>query len=486
MKNKLLQICAVIVFAFATLTTAAQSWNLTGNSGTAPGTNFIGTKDNKAFVFKTNNIERMRINNIGYLGIGTNSPQAMLHVNNGSFVNLSSPGCIQIGSTNSTNIGMDYSAIQARWKGYASRLYLNYFGGEVWMGAHNADPTPAIFIAEDGTVGIGTSSTSLYALQVNSTSDLFGGIYSVNDGTGNGIFAQSNYATAIVGSSTNGYGVHASANNNNGLYAATGNNASYYAGYFIGDVYSSTGVFTGSDQKLKQNIHDFKSAMDIINQLQPKQYQFRQDGNYKLMNLPQGNHYGLIAQDVEKILPNLIKGSKFDVDKATTSKPSVTKNASAQNDKKSDEVIDFKALNYTELIPIIIKGMQELNENLQQQIQQEQQRIDKLEKLIEKLSVTSNTSSSKLSSENSSAYLKQNTPNPFTQNTTIYCNLPSSAKQAQLIIYNQNGIQIKSFDLTSGINDITISAGSLSSGEYVYSLFIDGKNIDSKKMILTK
>ena len=73
MKNKFLQINAVIVFAFVTLTTAAQSWNLTGNNGTAPGTNFIGTKDNKAFVFRTNNIEQMRINNIGYLGIGTNS-----------------------------------------------------------------------------------------------------------------------------------------------------------------------------------------------------------------------------------------------------------------------------------------------------------------------------------------------------------------------------------------------------------------------------
>ena len=52
--------------------------------------------------------------------------------------------------------------------------------------------------------------------------------------------------------------------------------------------------------------------MDIINQLHPKLYNFRNDGNYKLMNLPKGIHYGLIAQDVEKVLPNLVKNSKFE------------------------------------------------------------------------------------------------------------------------------------------------------------------------------
>ena len=30
------------------------------------------------------------------------------------------------------------------------------------------------------------------------------------------------------------------------------------------------------------------------------------------MNLPQGTHYGLIAQEVEKILPNLVKDTKFE------------------------------------------------------------------------------------------------------------------------------------------------------------------------------
>jgi hypothetical protein len=51
--------------------------------------------------------------------------------------------------------------------------------------------------------------------------------------------------------------------------------------------------------------------MNIINQLRPKHYQYRQDGNYKLMNLPKGERYGLIAEDVEKVLPGLVKESKY-------------------------------------------------------------------------------------------------------------------------------------------------------------------------------
>src|SRR4249920_2414127 len=59
----------------------AQSWSLTGNSGTNPPTNFLGTTDNKALVFKTNNGERMRIASGGKIGIGVTNPLQKLDVN---------------------------------------------------------------------------------------------------------------------------------------------------------------------------------------------------------------------------------------------------------------------------------------------------------------------------------------------------------------------------------------------------------------------
>ncbi len=57
-----------------------NNWKTTGNSGTNPGTHFVGTIDNRDLVFKTNNSERMRIRSDGRVGIGTNEPDYTLHI----------------------------------------------------------------------------------------------------------------------------------------------------------------------------------------------------------------------------------------------------------------------------------------------------------------------------------------------------------------------------------------------------------------------
>jgi hypothetical protein len=56
--------CDTAIYAFNS-GSAFTSWNLSGNSGTIPGTNFIGTTDNKDLVFKTNGSEKMRITAAG-------------------------------------------------------------------------------------------------------------------------------------------------------------------------------------------------------------------------------------------------------------------------------------------------------------------------------------------------------------------------------------------------------------------------------------
>jgi hypothetical protein len=55
-------------------------WTLTGNAGTLPGTNFIGTTDNQDFVLKTNASEKMRVLSNGFVGIGTNTPDVEFEV----------------------------------------------------------------------------------------------------------------------------------------------------------------------------------------------------------------------------------------------------------------------------------------------------------------------------------------------------------------------------------------------------------------------
>ncbi len=57
-----------------------NDWTLTGNAGTNPNTNFLGTTDNEPLVIKTNGAEQLRINVAGNIGIGTSSPSARLSV----------------------------------------------------------------------------------------------------------------------------------------------------------------------------------------------------------------------------------------------------------------------------------------------------------------------------------------------------------------------------------------------------------------------
>src|SRR5439155_10459595 len=38
-----------------------NAWLLNGNSGTSPSTNFVGTTDNNALIFRANNIQRLSI-----------------------------------------------------------------------------------------------------------------------------------------------------------------------------------------------------------------------------------------------------------------------------------------------------------------------------------------------------------------------------------------------------------------------------------------
>jgi len=84
--------------------------------------------------------------------------------------------------------------------------------------------------------------------------------------------------------------------------------------------------------------------------------------------------------------------------------------------------------------------------------------------------------------------LEQNYPNPFNATTYIKFNLYKSS-DVKLVITDLLGKEMEvpvSGKLPQGENTARIDANSYASGIYFYSLFIDGKFMETKKMVLVK
>lgn len=93
---------------------------------------------------------------------------------------------------------------------------------------------------------------------------------------------------------------------NYGIFAAAGTamgGGPDYAGYFTGDTYT-TGTNYTSDEHLKEDIQPIVDATSTLNLLSPVAYRYRFE-EYPTMRLPQEPHMGLIAQEVEQVLPVL-------------------------------------------------------------------------------------------------------------------------------------------------------------------------------------
>jgi len=77
-----IKVLSFLLLAFAATEVNAQSWSLTGNAGTNPSTNFIGTTDAKSFRIRTNNQVRLQITNTGKMayGAGSFTPAGWFHI----------------------------------------------------------------------------------------------------------------------------------------------------------------------------------------------------------------------------------------------------------------------------------------------------------------------------------------------------------------------------------------------------------------------
>ena len=81
--------------------------------------------------------------------------------------------------------------------------------------------------------------------------------------------------------------------------------------------------------------------------------------------------------------------------------------------------------------------------------------------------------------------LRQNIPNPFDNTTSIGYFIPLTYAKANIVVSNVAGQILNNVPITKfGEGEITISKNRLQSAVYFYTLFVDGKRVASKRMVV--
>ena len=250
-----------------------------------------------------------------------------------------------------------------------------------------------------------------------------------------------------------------------------------------GSVWSYSG-YTTSDLSLKKNIEAIKSPLEKVMQLQgiSFNYNFPEMDDIKNVDLESlfenskqrtpeltreifdqiqkeksRKQLGVIAQEVEKVLPELVR-------------------------TREDGT---KAVAYSEMVAVLIEAIKE-----------QQNQIEELKSEIEKIKDVSASDASFRSANSATGMtgvdqtlaqckLYQNSPNPFKEKTEIRYYIPTEVQSAEIFLFNLQGNLLKKIPAPhSGL--VEIKGNHFHAGMYIYTLVADGQPIDTKRMILTK
>jgi hypothetical protein len=339
-------------------TYTGEDWSINGNAGTSPGTNFIGTTDNQPLQFKINNTNAGKLvtNNtaFGYNSGATNTAgTGNTFIGNGADAtvnNLTNATAIGqnavVGSSNNMVLGSPGTRVAIGTdKAYAALYVLNdnvsdtHDDVAIETFSNTYDPSIS-FMKHRGTkaapanvaIGDWLGGFNWYS-QINGTTQTTAAIRARYRGNGLTNLAQLIF---ITGNDVERMRIDEFGNVGIGTLAPSEK-------LEVNGLIRSTGALVVSDARYKTNIQTIPNALKIVNNLRGTTYEFDK-AKFPDRQFADGKQYGVIAQEVEKVLPELVSTA-------------------------SD---GYKAVNYQALTPVLIeavKALQAENNDLNARLQ---------------------------------------------------------------------------------------------------------------------
>jgi hypothetical protein len=279
--------------------------------------------------------ERMRITNDGQVAINTIAPNAesQLHV---------ATGMQRAGYFTSDLPSSETHAVHAEVTAEEAADATAVYG--------KADVNP--FWGIGGTFSGGWKGVTGFA-QVPGSGERVGiqGFGWYSEDTNYGVIGN---AFSFDASSTN-YGIYGS--------ASGGAGTTNYAVFADGDLAYTGSLISVSDRKLKQNLIPQGETLSKLLRLEVTSFEHRRDGDAAKMNLARGRHVGFVAQQVEEVFPDLVVEGVH------------VQPRTLQDKSDTSVAVRFKGLRQSELIPLLVKAIQEQ----QAQIDELRQRLAAVE-----------------------------------------------------------------------------------------------------------
>jgi len=146
------------------------------------------------------------------------------------------------------------------------------------------------------------------------------------------------------------------------------------------------------------------------------------------------------------------------------------------------------AVEYNAVIPVLVESQKELmteNKELKTRLLMMEEKFAIPERSISQICESGCAGLTKTTADN---ILFQSIPNPTDKDALVNYFLIKEDANAKIVLFTQEGKDLESHNLEpkKGNGSIRLSLDGLSNGTYLYSLIVDGKVIDTKRLQIIK